>query len=293
MRNYYYLVAGLPDLTIDQGKLQFGSVEFREYLKTELSRKDYELIEWLFFPADNQNLVNLVTKNDKPWNDNAVFAREEMELAITETVSPDKIHTDETSSIKAYMKEFIMGFFNEDKDSTLTPENELATLYYNDALRVNNTFLRQWFEFEINLKNMLVYNTAQKFNLSYENELVSNTLLTNSLRQKTGRDLGEASSWPYFDAVNQISENSSVSTTDIASKERAIDSLRWNVLDQMNTFNYFSIEVIISYMVKLMMIERWLKLDPKTGEALFRRLIGDLQSGYEFPNEFSINDGKK
>lgn len=41
-------------------------------------------------------------------------------------------------------------------------------------------------------------------------------------------------------------------------------------------------------MIKLMIIERWLKLDPKTGEELFRRLLGDLQTGYEFPNEFSV-----
>lgn len=297
MRNYYYLVAGLPDLTIDQGKLQFGSVEFREYLKSELSQKDYDLIEWLFFPADNGNLVSLLTNNGKPWNDAAVFSADEMELAIAQILTPDKVLVDEPSPVKAYMKEFIATFTGEARENMpLTPENELATLYYNDALKVNNKFLREWFEFEINLKNMLVFNTAQKYNLSYDKELIGNTFLVRSLKNKTGRDMGDVAEWPYFERINQITEtnnNSSVNQSDIASREKAIDFLRWSVLDEMNLFNYFSIEVIISYMLKLMMIERWLKLDPKTGEELFRRLIGDLQSGYEFPNEFSINDGKK
>jgi hypothetical protein len=44
----------------------------------------------------------------------------------------------------------------------------------------------------------------------------------------------------------------------------------------MNMFNYFSIEVSYQLYDKIMMIERWLKLDPKTGEELFRRLLGDL-----------------
>ncbi|HLO91627.1 MAG TPA: DUF2764 family protein [Lentimicrobium sp.] len=297
MRNYYYLVAGLPDLTIDQGKLQFGSVEFREYLKSELSEKDYELIEWLFFPADNYNLINLLTRNGKAWNDAAVYSREELELAIAEIVAPDKILADKPSEVKPYFREFILSFYSEAREHIpLTPENELATLYYNDALKVKNKFLKEWFEFEINLKNMLVYNIAQKFNLSFDNELIGNTFLTNALKNKVGRDMGEVAEWPYFEKVNQITENNSNTTgnqPDIAARERALDYLRWSVLDEMNLFNYFSIEVIISYMIKLMMIERWLKLDPKTGEELFRRLIGDLQSGYEFPNEFSINDGKK
>ncbi|MBK9358467.1 MAG: DUF2764 family protein [Bacteroidales bacterium] len=29
-QNYYYLVAGLPDITTEQGKLQFGTAEFRK-----------------------------------------------------------------------------------------------------------------------------------------------------------------------------------------------------------------------------------------------------------------------
>ena len=299
MRNYYFLVAGLPDLTIDQGKLQFGSVEFREYLKTQLHRKDYELIEWLFYPADNQNLVKLLTKNDQEWNNSGVYSAEELELAVAEIVAPDKILDNIKSKVPAYIKEFITSYCNENRlMPELLPENELAALYYQDALKVQNQFLKEWFEFEVNLKNVLIFNSAQKYNLPYEHNIIGNTALANLLKLKIGRDISEASEWKYLDIVNQVSENGSngnnaVLNTDLASREKAIDFLRWSVLDEMNLFNYFSIEVIISYMIKLMIIERWLKLEPKTGEELFRRLLGDLQSGYEFPNEFSLNNGKR
>ncbi len=287
-RNYYYLVAGLPDLSIDQGKLQFGSVEFREYLKQELSQQDYELILWLFLPFDNQNLLSLIQKSDKEWNTAGIYSKEELELAIMEEQAPDKILYDEKSNVKPYIKEFIKSAVKEDRSTNISLENELSTLYYNDAMKLKNQFVKDWFEFDINLRNLFIFSASQLYNIPYENELIGNTSLVKALKQRTGRDLGDASEWPYYDRVIQISE-----TTDIALREKSIDQLRWAFLDEMNTFNYFSIEIIFSYMVKLMIIERWLKLDPKTGEELFRRLIGDLQSGYEFPNEFSLKDGKK
>lgn len=278
-RNYYYLIAGLPDLTIDQGKLQFGSVEFRQYLKTQLHRKDYELIEWLFLPHDNQNLLKLLNKEDFVWDEVGIYTREEMEMAFTEEPYP----------IKPYMVKFIASFKAEIRlMPEKTPENELTTIYFNEVLKVNNDFLRTWFEFDLNLRNLILFSSAQKYNLSCDQDLIGNNKIASALKQKVGRDIGEAAEWLYYEKVNQALESG-----DIAVREKAIDQLKWNFLNEMNTFNYFSIEIIISYIIKLTIIERWLKLDPKEGEKLFRRLLGDLQSSYEFPKEFNVNDGKK
>ncbi len=288
-RNYYYLIAGLPDLSIDQGKLQFGSVEFREYLKTQLKSDDYKLIEWLFLPFDNQNLLSLLTQRYDQWNNAGIYTREQLELAIAEVVSPDKIISDEPSGVKLYLIEFIRLFFNEEEPMPAKSRDLLlATLYYSEAIKLKNEFLLRWLEFEANVKNLLIYHTAHKLNIPYNNELLNVTDLARSLVSKVGRDVGEAAEWIYYNRVIQIAE-----INEIANREKSIDLLRWSVLDEMNLFNYFSIEVVISYMIKIMMIERWLKLDPKTGEELFRKLLGDLQSGYDFPNEFSIKDGKK
>jgi len=287
--NYYFLIAGLPDLTIDQGKLQFGSLEFREYLKSQLHKSDYQLIEWLFLPHDNLNLLQILKKTEGNFNNSGIYTREELELSIAEVATPDKILSEEASIVKPYIKKFLVSYFKEEEPMPeKSAENELLALYFKEALKADNTFFRKWLEFEINLKNVLIFNTAQNFNIPLDNQLVGDTTLVNSLKQRTGRDIGEAAEWEYYDRVNQLADG-----TDIFTKEKAIDQLRWTVLDEMNTFNYFSIEIVFSYMVKIMIIERWLRLDPKTGEELFRRLLGDLQSSYEFPNEFSIKDGKK
>jgi len=57
-RQYYYLIAGLPDIVLDQPKMPFSVAAFREELKTHLHPEDYQLAEWLFLPADNRNLLH-------------------------------------------------------------------------------------------------------------------------------------------------------------------------------------------------------------------------------------------
>jgi hypothetical protein len=108
------------------------------------------------------------------------------------------------------------------------------------------------------------------------------------MRRSSARDLGLASEWPWIDRLLQIIE-----IPDLLQREKAIDMLRWNFLDEQNTFNYFTVEVLIAFYIKLGIIERWLRLDPATGEELFRNLLGTLQNSYEFPNEFNIKDGRK
>ena len=39
-------------------------------------------------------------------------------------------------------------------------------------------------------------------------------------------------------------------------------------------------------MIKLLIVDRWKKLDKETGEGLFARLLDDLKASYEFPSEF-------
>jgi hypothetical protein len=59
-RNYYCLIAGLPDITHDDKKLHFSLVKLREYLKEELHPKDFRLVELFYYQFDNQNLLNIL-----------------------------------------------------------------------------------------------------------------------------------------------------------------------------------------------------------------------------------------
>lgn len=107
--------------------------------------------------------------------------------------------------------------------------------------------------------------------------------MTQAIRKSNARDFGLNTELPFVDKLVQINENNS-----LLEREKAIDLLKWNYIDELNTFNYFSVEVILGFVIKLGMVERWLKLDKKTGEEMFHKLVRDLENSYEFPKEFNI-----
>jgi len=72
-------------------------------------------------------------------------------------------------------------------------------------------------------------------------------------------------------------------------REKRIDLIKWELLDEWTFFYYFTIERIFAYTLKVEIIERWLKLDRETGNKLFSELLNNLETSYEFPKEFILN----
>lgn len=69
-------------------------------------------------------------------------------------------------------------------------------------------------------------------------------------------------------------------------RERKIDLLKWNWLDEESFFNYFTIERIFVFLLQLEMIERWISLDKEKGKELFKAMIQSLKNDVQIPEEF-------
>jgi hypothetical protein len=88
---------------------------------------------------------------------------------------------------------------------------------------------------------------------------------------------------PFADSIFRVGESNS----EMLEKEKAFDRIRWDFLDEQTFFHYFTIEKIIGFLLKQIITERWLKLEPNTGKRLMQQLINDLKTSFEFPAEFS------
>ena len=277
-RNYYYLVAGLPDIILDQKKLSLTIADFREEMEYHLHPDDYSLVKLLFLPFDNVNLLNLLLKNKKPFLQTGNFTQSLLEEEIKEP-----------ASLPSYMQQFIHAFKSE------TPvyqgyswENQLTWMYYNYVLEVDNSFLQAWFEFNLNVNNIISAFNVRKYKLSKESAYIGNNLITEALKRSTLKDFGLSNDFEFMEKLQSIDESGNA-----MEREKAVDLLRWNYLDELNTFNYFSIEVLIAFVIKLFMVDRWIQLDPETGRKMFKQIINDLEKSYEFPKEFKINEVRK
>jgi len=277
-RNYHYLVAGLPDIVLDQKKLSQTIADWRQELEYHLHPDDYSLVKLLFLPFDNTNLLNLLLKNKKPFMPAGNYSQSVLEEEIKEPLS-----------LPSYMQQFIHAYKNE------TPvfqgyswENQLTWLYVDFVLETDNTFLKSWFEFNLHVNNILSAFNVRKFKLSKESVYIGNNFITEALKKSTLKDFGLSNDFSFMEKLLSIDENGSS-----MEKEKAVDILRWNFIDELNTFNYFTIEVLLGFVIRLFIVDRWMQLDPETGRKMFKQIINDLEKSYEFPKEFKINEVRK
>ncbi len=277
-RNYHYLVAGLPDIILDQKKLSQTIADWRQELEYHLHPDDYSLVKLLFLPFDNTNLLNLLLKNKKPLIPEGNYSQSVLEEEIKEPLS-----------LPSYMQQFIHAYKNE------TPvfqgyswENQLTWLYIDFVLETDNTFLKSWFEFNLHVNNILSAFNVRKFKLSKESVYIGNNFITEALKKSTLKDFGLSNDFSFMEKLLSIDENGSS-----MEKEKAVDILRWNFIDELNTFNYFTIEVLLGFVIRLFIVDRWMQLDPETGRKMFKQIINDLEKSYEFPKEFKINEVRK
>ncbi len=277
-RNYYYLVAGLPDIILDQKKLTFSTDEFKEELRYHLHPDDYRFVEMLFLPADNRNLLNLLLKNPQPFDELGKYSPEELEQEIKDPgITPQ------------YMQKFIVAFKTETPVfEELSWEDQLTWLYYGYVKDCSNEFLRDWFEFDLNLKNIVAGINIRKHKIKGEKYFIGDNNIVQAIKKSSLRDFGLGNDFEYMEKLVNIQENDN-----LLEREIAMDLLRWDFIDEHNTFNYFTVEVLLGFVIKLQMVQRWLEMDLETGKQMFRKLVDDLEKSYEFPGEFIISDARR
>lgn len=262
------MVAGLPDLFFNENKLVTYSVDLLIQLKMELSPSDYELVKFNYLAADNENLQNLLLRKKASFDPKGNFS----ESYLSQQLSPEN----ELPELPEYMLQFLEWIKEtEQKELNLNAEIILQQLYYEYILQTNNEFLKNWFLFQLNLKNILTVVNCTQFGYSTEEHLIRVNENKNVCLLLASRKL--KSEWfedevPYHREIFKITE----SPRSWMEREKALDKLKWDYLDEYTFFYYFTIEKILSYILKLKMVERWTKLDKKSGEELLKKLIDDF-----------------
>ncbi len=277
MNTYYCLVAGFPDISLDDGKLSCSVSDFRTDVYPQLASSDQKLVDLFYLKFDNQNLISLLKDKEAPVKTEGTLTGEEL-LALIETVRngdiPDKKYP-------AYLSEFVSQYINLASEDLYKAEDLLASLYYQYTMSCKNQFISEWFEFNLNVNNILSAYAARKYKLDVASVIVGNTPACEQLRTSNARDFGLGDTIDYMDQVQRISE-----TEELVERERKIDTLKWKWLEEQSFFYYFTIERIFVFLMFLDMTERWISLDKQKGYELFRQMIENLKEEISIPDEF-------
>lgn len=143
--------------------------------------------------------------------------------------------------------------------SSFDPD-KLDAEFYRKAAKDRNRFIREFFCLDLGIRN-----TKAEY-------------LNSTLGRPEGTDIvildpdGEDAEFEQKAEVEAL-----LRTDDILGRERALDDFYWKTVDAITVLDYFDLDVVLAFVVKLKMVERWLRLDEATGRELFRKLVKEIK----------------
>ena len=154
-------------------------------------------------------------------------------------------------------------------------DKELNADFYAAALKHRNRFLREYFRFDLNLRNAKVrYLNAQ---LGREPD---QDVMTGEDPEAEDVDIdGFRFTGGEFEEALKV--DNILADKDLVSREKGLDDVLWDKIDNLSTFHYFDIEAVLAYIAKLHIVTRWLNLDEEVGRDVFRRLLKDVRGTYK------------
>ncbi|TCO89967.1 uncharacterized protein DUF2764 [Bacteroides heparinolyticus] len=278
MSKYYYLVAGLPELSLEDSKLSYTVADFRTEFYPYLSGEDKKLMDLFYLKFDNANVLKLLKDKDASIDLRGNFSAEELMGYISRMKEGDEVSE---SVFPSYLSAFISEYFSMSAGDDVLYENRLTALYYAYAMKCKNRFVSSWFAFNLTANNILAALTARKFKMEVAPLIVGDTEVCEILRTSNARDFGLGSEVEYLEQLVKISE-----TSELLDREKKIDQLRWEWMEEATFFDYFTVERLFVFLQQLEMIERWISLDKEKGSQMFRSMIAALKDEVQIPAEF-------
>ena len=149
---YHYLIAGLPELEFNTNSYKKTLLEYRNELRKELLPNDFELVKILMHEIDNKNLLNILAKHPERFLIGGNYSYEEL-----------KTNTLNNSNLATYLQDFfLLDPFQNFPEKPDYYTHELFNLYNEFTHKTKNSFLQLWFEFNINLRNIILILNNEK-----------------------------------------------------------------------------------------------------------------------------------
>lgn len=264
--NYYSLVAGLREYAIDADTKGFDARAILDEIVENLSASDARQVRLLYGYYDCENL-SACRAGRSAHNPLGNLTAEEV---AAELKSPHLLPAEVARVVSAYAEP--EGEEAEEVNTTQRFEKQLFAAYYAACARSSSRFLREWSSFDRTLRNVAAALTARATMRPVEEVVIGEGDVVDQLLRSSAADFGLRGELPYVDAV-MTAVNDEANLLD---KEHKIDLIRWNMAQELATFDYFDLNAILAYLVRINIVARWAQLDAVRGKEMFDRLLESL-----------------
>lgn len=285
--SYYYYISGLPVQNLEDSKLILTPLMFLQNSAEQLTSHDYALLKLILLPNDLDNLISHIL-GEGEWLTESTISEEQW----TEAINQIKAHADDSGAIRKFtdikLPDFVIDFISKVYASeTLPGKNRLAfdlySAFYAWVGHSDNAYIRAWFSFDADLRNITVALNCRKHAIPLAGQLIGENEITEKLLTSHANDFGLGKDFSLFEQLSRIND-----LPDIIDKEKGFDALRWKWIENTNFFEYFSIDRILGYTCKVRIQYRWIHLSQSLGENRFNIVLADLENSLEFPEEFAL-----
>ena len=273
-RNYYSLVAGLREYALDADTKGFDAKGIVEEILDGVCASDASEVRLLYGYYDCENILAL-RAGRSAHNPLGNLSREELEQELK---APSRLPQGIARVVKAYADP--EGEEAEEVDTSRRFETTLFAAYYDACRRSRSRFLRAWSEFDRTLRNVMAALAARAASRPVEEVVVGGGDVAEQLQRSSAADFGLRGELPFIDSVIAAMNDEA----NLLEKERKIDLVRWEEASELATFDYFNINAILSYLVRINIVARWARLDAARGREMFNRLLAELD-GKELINK--------
>lgn len=273
-RNYYSLVAGLREYALDADTKGFDAKGIVEEILDGVCASDASEVRLLYGYYDCENILAL-RAGRSAHNPLGNLSREELEQELK---APSRLPQGVARVVKAYADP--EGEEAEEVDTSRRFETTLFAAYYDACRRSRSRFLRAWSEFDRTLRNVMAALAARAASRPVEEVVVGGGDVAEQLQRSSAADFGLRGELPFIDSVIAAMNDEA----NLMEKERKIDLVRWEEASELATFDYFNINAILSYLVRINIVARWARLDAARGREMFNRLLAELD-GKELINK--------
>ena len=151
--------------------------------------------------------------------------------------------------------------------------------FYAQALAHPLKFVREYFRFDLNLRNAKVRFLNRELGRPDGMDLVTGK----GQEDDTDLDIdGYRFNGGEFEEAQKVS--TALANDSLLGREKALDDITWEKIDNLETFHYFDLTAVLAYVAKLHIVNRWLALDEEKGRALFRQLVNEVRGTFKGVN---------
>lgn len=250
MKNYYFLVPSLPPLSLRE-KPDITFEKLAESLEISLTKKDFEKTKVLRRFIDIHNIRSLL-----------------LEERIDPRGNLSEKQLDEALLIKNILPVYIFDFLDqfEKVSDRIRHFSGLLSLYFVMEIPKASGFLQRYLMFERESRLVLLALRAKQLKRDLVKELqfedMADPLVAQILAQKDS---------DHYDPPEEFRELKELIAScygDPWLENKVFAEYRFKKIEEMSELQLFSIDQILAYMAKLMIIEYLLELDEERGRLI-------------------------